>query len=360
MPDRLALELLGPSAGGIRRHVAALAERLPEHGWAAETAGPGGVLDGLAELHHHVRVPGPGPALLGAVRALRKAVDRSDAEVIHAHGLKAGWLAALARTGVPVVVTVHNVVLDEAAGPQAVLLRRLEAALPSRAAATIAVSGDIAAHLRPTGAAIDVVRPVGPEPRPRRSPAEVRAGIGVPGGVPLVVALARLHPQKDLPTLLRAIAQVRSSHPEVHLAVFGEGPEEQRVRALVAELGLGEVVHLHAPTDDAAGALVAADVVAVSSIWEGSPLVVAEALELGRPVVATAVGAIPDLVLDGKTGRLVEPSDPGALAAGIRSLLDDREAAAEMGEAGRQRVLERLDRDRLVAEVAAVYERVLR
>ncbi|HAS13456.1 MAG TPA: glycosyl transferase, partial [Acidimicrobiaceae bacterium] len=110
-----------------------------------------------------------------ARRALRPLLDGVD--VVHAHGLKAGWLAATLRPRPPLVVSIHNLVLDEVAGWSAPLLRRLEERLPGRADATIAISGEVARRFagRPGADRIRVIPPAGPPPVPMRSPQQVRA-----------------------------------------------------------------------------------------------------------------------------------------------------------------------------------------
>lgn len=363
MPDaqRTVLQLLGPSTGGIRRHVAELARRLPAHGWSSPVAGPDGVLGPHGDLAYVVPVPGgPTPALLAARRALRTAVADAGADVVHAHGLKAGWLASLAGLDVPVVVTVHNLVLDEAAGRSGPALRALEARLPGRSAATIAVSTAIADRFVGVRGAerVRVVRPVGPPPVPSRSAAEVRADLGVAPDAPLVVAVARLHPQKDLPTLLRAAVTLRERMPDARVVVVGEGPDRAALTALAGDLGVTGAVLLAGPSPDAADELAAADVVAMCSLWESGPLVVAEALALGRPVVATPVGFVGELIDDGVSGRIVPVGDPSALAAALGDMLADPAGAARMAEAGRRAVGEALGPDRLVGDVVKVYETV--
>jgi glycosyltransferase involved in cell wall biosynthesis len=360
MTERRVLQLLGPSTGGIRRHVVELARRLPEHGWSATIAGPAGVLGDAGRLDHVVPVPtAPTPALRTARRALRAAA--AGADVVHAHGLKAGWLATLSGLDAPLVVTVHNLVLDEAAGRTARVLRVLEGRLPRRAAAVVAVSPGIAERFAGLRGAerVRVVRPVGPPPVPRRPAEKVRADLGVAPDTPLVVAVARLHPQKDLPTLVLAAGWLRGRVPGVRVVVVGEGPDRAPLTDLIAELGLEDTVLLAGPSDDAADELAAADVVAMCSLWESGPLVVAEALALGRPVVATPVGFVPDLIDDGVSGRLVRVGDADALARALGdALTDDPATAARIAAAGRAAVEDVLGADRLVGAVAHVYDEV--
>jgi glycosyltransferase involved in cell wall biosynthesis len=313
----------GRSAGGIRNHVAALADGLRRRGWEVHVADPDG----------------------------GRAIDQRHVDLVHAHGLRMGWRASVVPRRKPLVVTVHNVVLDEVAGRAAWWQRRLEASLPRRVDAVIATSADVAGRL---GGAI-VIPPVGPAPVARHSREAVRAALRVPGDTPLVVVVARLHRQKGLDTLLDAAPQLDG----IGVVVVGEGPEEPRLRRRMENEGLGAVVRLAGPSANAADELAAADVVAVPSIWESGPLVLVEAMELGRPVVTTPVGFAPELVADGVTGRVVPVGDAGALAAAVRAMVDDRDGAARMAVAGRERAEAWLDRDGAIDQVIDVYRATL-
>jgi len=134
-PERTGrvLQLLGPSTGGIRRHVVTLTAELRRRGWEVAVAGPAGVLDGVGELDAVVDVPA-GSSAVQALRARRQLAPLlRGADLVHAHGLKAGWVAGSLRSRPPLVVTVHNLVLDEAAGPSAPVLRVMEGMLPDSA-----------------------------------------------------------------------------------------------------------------------------------------------------------------------------------------------------------------------------------
>lgn len=348
------LEVLGPSTGGIRRHVAVLADGLERRGWAVTVAGPSGVMDDLRPGLMPVPV-GLGPGALGAARALRPLVREAD--VVHAHGLTAGWVAWAAGAGPKLVVTVHNLVLDEASGRRAPLLRQLESRLPRRARQTIVISPDMRDRFAGgvPASQLHLVPPVGPTPVASRPASLVRAELGLGPTVPLVVLVGRLHPQKDVASLIQATVAL---DPAVQVVVVGEGPDRAGLEADARRLGVEGRVHLVGARAQAADYQSAADVVVMCSIWEGFGLVVAEALHLARPVVATAVGPVPTMVIDGVTGRLVPPSDPAALAAAITDLLADRDRAAEMGRAGAKLVAPHFDTDALVRRVEEVYELV--
>jgi glycosyltransferase involved in cell wall biosynthesis len=355
---RRVLHVLGPSTGGIRRHVAFLSDALRDRGWDVAIAGPAGVMDGIGSLDHVVPIPGglnmrAIPKARAALRALMPQYD-----IVHAHGLTAGWLAALARRRrqPPLVVTVHNLVLDDVVGWAAPPLRVLERALPARVDGIIAVSAEIAAHLagRRRGAPITVVGALGPPPIPARSPEVTRAALGCSPDTPLVVSVARFHRQKGLDVLIAAIPDVLERLPDVRIALVGEGPLEAALRAQVGELGLEAHVIFAAPHNPA-DELAAASVVTIPSRWESGPLVLAEAMLLGRPVVATPVGTVGDLIEDGVTGWLVPVADRSALGHALIEALVDSEAAARRAAAGEARARALASPSERVSLVEGVY-----
>jgi glycosyltransferase involved in cell wall biosynthesis len=172
----------------------------------------------------------------------------------------------------------------------------------------------------------------------------------------VVLAVGRLHPQKDYPTLVAAMAALQHRKPRPVLVVVGDGPDEDRVRHLV-------VVHdvdaqLLGRRDDVADLLHAADVLALSSVWEARALVVQEAMQVGLPVVATSVGGIPDLV--GEDALLVPAGDAVAFAAALERVLDSPSEAAERARRGLLRAASWPDEAAVVDQVVDVYRDVLR
>ncbi len=150
-------------------------------------------------------------------------------------GLKAGLIASTIRSRPLLVPTVHTLVLDEPAGRLAGVLRLFEALLPRRSDRLIAVSQQIADRFAGVAGAerIVVIAPASDPPEAVRPRDEVRASLGVDLEVPLMVCVARLHPQKDLPTFLRAVRHMQAQVPAVRAAIVGDGPDEAAVRALV-------------------------------------------------------------------------------------------------------------------------------
>ncbi|MDQ6697908.1 MAG: glycosyltransferase family 4 protein, partial [Actinomycetota bacterium] len=232
--------------------------------------------------------------------------------------------------------------------------------VPGRADAVIAISDQVARRFAGVRGAdrITVIAPVGLVPEPREA-SDVRRELGVDDDAPLIVLVGRLHPQKDIGNLLEASVELRGRYADLVVLVAGDGPERAALARQAARLDLGGTVRFLGERDDAADLMAAANVVVMCSVWESYGFVVTEALQLGRPLVATAVGPVPELVIDGVTGRLVPPSDPTALAGAVGELLDDPSMAAQLGSTGARHLATKLDGGALVDRVAAVYLDVL-
>jgi len=356
-----ALQVLGPSTGGIRVHVATLAEQLRELGFDSQVVGPAGVLDGLGPLAGAVDVPdGMSPkGLLVARRQLRP--WRARADLIHAHGLKAAWVAVRGRPSRPLVVTVHNIVLDGPSSATVRLRRRLETEVLARAdrviAPTEAIADGLGSSVRQDR--VRVVVPASPVPVLERSRSEIRHTLGVSDDTPVVVCVARLHPQKDLPTLLRAWSVVVARVPEARLAVVGEGPDRDALTALAGTLGIEGSVHFVGFDPHAVDWIAAGDVMALSSVWEAIPLVLIEAMQLSVPVVSTDVGLAGALLGDGEAGHVSAVGDADGLGAGLERFVADRQAAVAAGAEARLRTVDRFDPATLSSAVARVYEELI-
>lgn len=356
-----ALQVLGPSTGGIRVHVAELVRGLDRRGVDAPVVGPAGVMAGLGPQAGVVPVPA-GLSPLGLVAARRSLGPwRAGADVVHAHGLKAGWTCVAGRPRRPVVLTLHNVVLDGDVGVAGHLRRRLEREVLARVDRLIVPTPRMAASLDGVAAErIRVVAPVSPPPVPTRDRAEVRAGWGLADDTAVVVCVARLHPQKDLPTLMRAWARVHERVPDAHLVVVGEGPSRADLEAARDRACLRDSVHLPGFSPHAVDELAAGDVAVLTSTWEAIPLVLVEAMLLGLPVVSTDVGLAPELLGDGRGGSVVGVGDDAAVADALVDLLDGGPARRrEVGRAARAAAAAATDTDRLVDEVLAVYEELV-
>jgi glycosyltransferase involved in cell wall biosynthesis len=170
-----------------------------------------------------------------------------------------------------------------------------------------------------------------------------------------VVTVARLSPEKDVANLVRATALVAQRAPEMRVEVAGGGPCQEGLKRLAADLGVVDRITFTDELRDVAAVLARARMFVLPSLSEGTPLTVLEAMACGLPVVATRVGGIPDVVIEGETGLLVPAADPPALAEAVLSLWRDPERGEAMGKAGRKRTEEWFDVRQMVANYETLY-----
>ena len=179
------------------------------------------------------------------------------------------------------------------------------------------------------------------------------------GREPRLVCVGRLIPVKGHAVLLRALARARETVPELALDLAGTGPLEGELRALAASLGLDDAVRFLGYVAPVQPAIERAAAVVVPSLGEGFGLVALEAMERVRPVVATRVGGLPEIVRDGETGLLVPPNDAEALARAFVELASDLDRAAALGVAGRERVEREFSEERCAERTEAIYRAAL-
>jgi glycosyltransferase involved in cell wall biosynthesis len=298
---------------------------------------------------------GPGRA----VRLLRP--DPPD--LLHSHLKHADLVAAYAapRLGLPLVSTLHLV--EDEVGLLGRFKRDLGAwARRRRAARTIAVSEALRRWYLgafPVPPATVVTIPNGipaPEEVPAARRAALRAGLGVPEGRLLAVMVAIFRPGKGHDDLLAAAALLGDC--PVQFVLAGSGPEEARLRRLVATQGLRERVAFAGFREDVGALLAAADLVVHPSHADALPTALIHALAAGVPAVATRVGGIPEIVGE-DCGLLVPPADPAALAAAIRGLAEDAARRRELGAAARRRFAARFDGRAWAGRLRDLYEEVL-
>lgn len=357
--------LLGRSTGGIASHVAELSSDLRDCG-----------VDVLVVTHPltaqrfdlgPVRLWWPGSAgrarALRDLRRFRRLVSTSD--VVHAHGLRAGALAVLAVRSLPrerrprVVVTLHNVPVG---GPAVrTVSAGLERVVARGADVVLGVSGDLVERARALGAS-QTARALVPAPvRPptRRTTAQVRESLGVQDGAALLVTVARLAAQKGLDTLCDTSALLKDRMdagdlPEITgliWVVAGEGPLEAYLDRRIETDAL-PVVAL-GRRDDVPDLLAAADLVISTAVWEGQPLWLQEAMQLGAAIVATDVGGTSEVT--GVGASLVPGGDPPHLSGRVVDLLTDRSRRLALGEAALERARELPTIADVVAQLMGVY-----
>ncbi|MCA1688488.1 MAG: glycosyltransferase family 4 protein [Actinobacteria bacterium] len=290
---------------------------------------------------------------------LRRLLRSARFDLVHAHIYASVVAATIATsgTGVPLVITEHT-----EASWQTWRARWVSRWVYRRVERIIAVSTPIRRRLiERDGVHPDLITIV---PNAVVSASETRSDQPpeLPAGLrerPLVGVVSRLQPEKGVANFLKAAARVAPRFPEAHFVIAGDGPLRQELVALAEDLDLGSRVHFLGFRSDASALMGSLDVVVVPSLTEGSPLVTLEAMAAGVPVVASAVGGVPDQVRHDKEGLLVSPGDTEAMADALLDLLRNPARARSLGEAGRQRAASEFSHAAMVRRIEDVYRDVL-
>lgn len=360
MTQLRTVQVLGGGSAGSSAHVRSLASGLVARGVRVTVCGP-------AALERDYDFPGAGarftpvpgrsdPAALGALRAAFLGAD-----LVHAHGLHAALRAAVALGGlrVPLVVTWHT--RSHADGARGHLVRMLERRVARAAAVVLGTCSELVDRARRRGARDARLAPLAAPVAPKRPDAvdgdlavdKAKAELGVVDR-PLVMAVGSLVPHRGYGTLLDAAGRWRDLglDPMPLVLIAGEGRERAELQRRIDAEALP--VRLLGRRDDIADLLVAADVAVLPSRWEARSLFAQEALRRGVPLVATAVGGVPELV--GAAAELVPYDDAEALADAVTWLLDDGPRRAELARAGRAQAATWQTEDEMVAQVLSVYD----
>jgi glycosyltransferase involved in cell wall biosynthesis len=291
---------------------------------------------------------------------LRRLLRRERFDLVHAHIYASVVAAAIAtlETDVPLVITEHT-----EATWQTWRARWVSRWVYRRVERIIAVSSPIRRRLiERDGVHPDLITivPNAVAPPPELPPDPPLPTEPLPAEPrPLVGAIARLQPEKGVANFLKAAAHVAPLFPETHFVIAGDGPLRQDLIALAENLGLGDRVHFLGFRSDASALMRSLDVLVVPSLTEGSPLVTLEAMAAGTPVVASAVGGIPDQVRHDREGLLVPPGDTGAMGDAILALLRAPDRARRLGESGRRRATSEFGHAAMVRRIEGVYTEVL-
>jgi glycosyltransferase involved in cell wall biosynthesis len=369
-PIRVAVFIDSITYGGAERATATLLRHLDRDRWSPVLfthADPGieRLREEVAAAGVPVRVVRRMPdGVKGGLHALQFArlLRLERVELLHVQlrwplTAKFAFVAGL-LAGVPAVLaTVHCVDPDVTMTRPTALQQRL---LGRRVSRYIGVSRYVQQKLArqlpwPADRIVVVYNGVDPPP-PAGAPAStLRATLAGPQTAPVVFAASNLFPVKGVDVLIDAAALV----PTARFALAGEGPERTALERQIAGLDIGDRVTLLGWREDAGDLMRAADVFVVPSRGDGLSLSLLEALAVGTPVVITRVGGLPEAIEDGVNGLIVDPDDPPALAAAIRSLLADAAMRERLAAAGQQAFTERFSADAMAAGIEAVYESVL-
>ena len=382
-PIRVLRVIARLNVGGPALHVTYLARGLAERGYET-TLVAGDIARGeesmafVAEQAGVEVVPLPGLSrelspvhdALAAWR-LARLIRRVRPDVVHTHTAKAGAVgraAALLAGRRPVVVhTFHGHVLRGYFGTLGTLaFRAIETVLARATDRLVAVSPEVRDELVGLGVApaskFSVVR-LGIELEPRVAfdgdAAEVRRRHGIDTARFVVGWFGRMTAVKRTDDLLSALAALRERGIDALLLFVGDGDDRERLEERAHELGLAQACLFLGYQEDVAPWYAICDTVVLTSASEGTPVTIIEALAAGRPVVATNVGGVPDVVDEGETGFLVAAGDTYAMAERLELLARDPARRAEMGREGRERVLGRYAVERLVADFDSLYRELL-
>jgi glycosyltransferase involved in cell wall biosynthesis len=334
--------------------------------YLALCGGPAERVVQVPSLVREVRPAADAVALVELVRLMR----RIRPHVVHTHTAKAGVLGRLAArlARVPVVLhTYHGHVFEGYFAPwQARVFLAMERTVARWTDCLLAVSDRVRQDLLALGVGrpeqfrvvplgLDLARFLGSD----ATRGALRSELALHPGTPLVGIVARLVHIKAHEVFLNAAARVAREVPDTHFVVVGDGERRAELEALAGALGLGSRVHFLGWRRDLDRLYPDLDVVGLTSRNEGSPVALIEAMAAGRPVVATSVGGVPDVVDDAVTGYLVPSGDAAAVARAVVELLTDPRRGDKMGQAGRERVLPRFAVGRLLADLDGLYQDLL-
>lgn len=295
-----------------------------------------------------------------AVLRLVGLLQREGFDLVHAHSLRAELAvvaaARLVRPRPAVIRSVHNTD-DYYQRLPAAWLARLSGRLLDGA---IAISDAVAEHVVRAGLPSEKVRRIyyGLDPTPYATVGQATPASPAP---PTIGMIARLAPQKGHRVLLESLPTIIEKLPDLRVELVGHEhlTTIAELQAQASRLGVAERVSFSGFRDDLPALLERWDVMVLPSLWEGFGLVLLEAMAAGRPVVASRVGPIPEIVLHGETGLLVEPGQPGPLAEALLEVLENPRLAARLGAAGRQRVSQHFTLGKMVADTESLYTEVL-
>lgn len=373
MTGRRSVALLnnfaGPSLGGGEIHLLVLLRELPGRGIdPVVVCAAGSVLAGaVAEIGGVQVVPVDFSALslLRVPSALRSRLRGVD--IVQGTGFLTNIVAR--RLGRRLRAKVLNTVqvvpgaarLDGESVPKRMLRAGLDRFTRGRVDLFVAVSSAVEGGLRAAGVAADriVIVPNGLDVVALRSAAVLPLPAPLGAGHPRIGFVGRLERVKGIEYFVRAVPGILRGHPEARFVVAGSGSLEAAMKTLAASLGVADHLELLGYVSPVAPVLAALDVVVIPSLSEAAGLTAIEALSLGVAVVATRVGGLPDVIVDGETGLLVPPADPEALAHAVEALLRDPVRGREMAAAGAHRVEESYTVSRMVDGYLDVYTRLV-
>lgn len=351
------LHLARPATGGVLRFLQNVVPRLEHEGVTCAIACPSSMHPVLSPLHTLNWEISDRPRILSDFRrALQAKRWQREYDLFHAHGLRAAGVLALAPPR-RWVFSLHNLPPEQLATPVRWLLGRASRSAGRILAVSQAVREAWLRHFPQSASKCEVI-PGGVDANAMRPHAIdrmiARQQWNLPEDAPVALCVARLMEDKGVDILLRAIA-----HASGWFALIaGDGPQREALVRLASELGVGERVRFTGYLPSLESVWSACDIAVVPSRREGLGLFALEAMAAEKPVIASNTGGLAEVVVHGETGWLVPPDDPSALAAALQQALVLRDRWHDMGELGRQYVLQHFTWEHTTRRLLDVYRRL--
>lgn len=373
MPLRV-LHVVRPVRGGIKKHLEILFRGIDQEKYHLYLAAPPEI-DLFTELRPYAR--GVFPVLISetwhplrnwrTINTLSRVIRSNNIDLVHTHGVRAGLIgqvAALLAGCKRVVATVHNCLNPDT---PFFLIYRLVLAILGKASIThmITVSNALKQEMMtfewfPDDRITVIYNGLNAsEYQVEVDKISLRNSLGIPGDLPVIGSVARLEPNKGIKFLLEAVKDIDKIYGPVYVLIVGDGPEEESLKKITRELGIESRVIFAGFRSDVPQLLSLFDVAVIPSVNEGLSIFCLEALAAGVPVVASAVGGLPELIQPDVTGLLVPPGDLSALVEAIVFLLRNKDFARSLGHRGREMVVRQFTSEQMLARTIDVYEMVI-
>jgi glycosyltransferase involved in cell wall biosynthesis len=357
-----------PIQAGQTTHVLSLARGLREHGHHVSVILPANLkysIENFRQADVNViplplrKVLWPPRSILATARTIRQ----QQPDIVHIHSQEAGLLGRIIAWGARAKAIVYT--------PQVIDIRRkrwhwlyvlVEHLLARITDRIISVSeADRERMIEwgiPSPKIVNI--PNGIELKGNNVNAEqARKALNLSGAYPVIMQVGRLSTQKNPLAFVEGAAQVLHQHPNAQFVLVGEGPLKEAIQLRAEYFGMNGAMRLLGWQDNAADLMAAADIISLTSEWEGMPHTLLEAMDKSRPVVATEVNGCPEIIEDHVTGFLVPPDDTTSWAKRIVELLDNPTKMKEMGQRGRERAQERFSRQKMIAQIEHLYSQLL-
>ena len=365
------MELIRKSEGGMKEHAIFLIRGLLQGGHQVIVLCdfPRSDLAGLEKAGAQI-IPFRFPGTIQPFQDVRKIAElysllrKVKPDLLHCHGFKAGLIGRTAglMAGCPLAYTVHNMILHGRGRISRFLICRFEKWIGKRTDAIICVSqaakDSMAGEMGLNPEWIRVIRNSRPE-WDTGDEGKVRKQYGIGGDNILIGTVARLIPSKGIHFLLEAAPAVLERYPCAVLMIIGSGPEEISLKNLAGRLGIvGQVIftgQVHNIWDYYA----AFDLFVLPTLSEGLAMTLLEAMSFGLPIIASAVGGIPEVITHGKNGYLIQPGRPQEIRGALKYCLDHPQLAKSYGRQAREDVKYGYSREKMIKETIAVLESVL-